>query len=366
VALNGNDAPLPPAEFQRLTDFALQLTLPPNPVRALDNSLSPQQAHARAGYFGCSSMSDAQFAARQCSALDGASVDIETETRACTCSKHPLLPTLRDLPRVVAFLGELGPLAGDSEARARIVSAATQGPDLPAERADELARIGAALDAAFVALASAELELDAEALLPALASAAVESLSLAFEALRAAAGAIGIDLESRLFEAVQSEQASPAPGAPSVADVAAAFRLALEVGRVNAAVLADRAAAGTGAERDLLRGCRLDATYTCRLRVVDTVTTCHGCHTLDSSGNAEHGVYRPAAPRLAARRSRAEISRSRPPFAPCSRAPAAAGAAGSSACVLDSAGSRCRGSPPGRALRGEWRSGCMRSSRGRR
>jgi hypothetical protein len=291
VALNGNDAPLPPDEFQRLTDFALQLALPPNPVRALDNSLSPQQARARAEYFGCASMSDAQFAARECSALDGASVDIEAETQACTCSKHPLLPMLRDLPRAIAFLGELGPLAGDVDARARVVGAATEGPDLPAESAAERARVRSSLDAAFVALASAALELDDEALLRAPASAAVESLVLAFEALRAVAGSIGIDLQARLFEAVQRELA--APEAPSVAEVAAGFRLAIEVGRVNAAVLADRALAGTGAERDLLRGCRLDTSYTCRLRVVDTVTTCHGCHTLDPQGNAELGVFRP-------------------------------------------------------------------------
>ena len=37
----------------------------------------------------------------------------------------------------------------------------------------------------------------------------------------------------------------------------------------------------------------MDAAYACRLRVVDTVTTCHGCHTLDPNGNAEYGVYRP-------------------------------------------------------------------------
>jgi hypothetical protein len=296
VGLNGNDAPLPPAEFQRMTDFALQLTLPPNPVRALDNSLSPQQARARAEYFGCSSMTDAELAARECRALDGASVEIEAETQACTCSKHPLLPMLRDLPRAVAFLGELHPLSGDSEARARIVAAATQGSDLPTERAVELSGIARSLDAAFVALAGAELALDDEALLPAAQSAAVEGLVLAFEALREAAGAIGIDLEGRLFEAVQRELAAPdagSPEVPSVAAVAAGFRLAIEVGRVNAAVLADRAAAGTGAGRDLLRGCRLDTAYTCRLRVVDSVTTCHGCHTLDARGNAELGVYRP-------------------------------------------------------------------------
>jgi hypothetical protein len=58
-------------------------------------------------------------------------------------------------------------------------------------------------------------------------------------------------------------------------------------------VLSDRAASGTGAHRDLLLGCRVSEPYACRLRVVDTVTTCHGCHTLDPRGNAQHEVYRP-------------------------------------------------------------------------
>lgn len=288
VALNGNDAPLPPDEFQRLTDFALQLTFPPNPIRVLDNSLTAPQARARAAYFGCAAMSDAEFAAGECSALDGSPLDIESETQACECSKHPLLPMLRDLPRAGAFLDELMPAAGDAAARARIVSAATEGPDLPPARAAELSRIGSSLDAAFVALAAAELEPDADALWSLPASTAVDGLSLAFEALRDVGSSIGIDLTARLFQALQLEL-----GLEDHAAFSSEFRLALEVGRVNVAVLADRAAAGTGAHRDLLRGCRVNATYTCRLRVVDTVTTCNGCHTLDPQGNAEFGVYRP-------------------------------------------------------------------------
>ncbi|HTV21085.1 MAG TPA: hypothetical protein VMG12_20510, partial [Polyangiaceae bacterium] len=287
-ALNGNDAPLPPGEFQALTDFALQLTLPPNPVRALDDSLTPQQARARATYFGCASMSDAQFAARECSAPDGSSLDIDAETHACTCSQHPLLSMLRELPRVVAFLGELGPSAADADARARIVSAATRGDDLPPERAADFSRLANSLDAALGALAAADLGLDDEALLPAPGSSALESLVLAVEALRELASSTGVDLERRLLEALQLEL-----GAPDLAAVAADFRRAIDVGRANGAVLADRAAAGTGAGRDLLRGCRVDTAYRCRLRRVDTVTTCNGCHTLDPDGNAEFGVYRP-------------------------------------------------------------------------
>jgi YVTN family beta-propeller protein len=40
------------AEMQMFTDFALELTLPPNPVRALDNTLTAAQASGREFYFG--------------------------------------------------------------------------------------------------------------------------------------------------------------------------------------------------------------------------------------------------------------------------------------------------------------------------
>ena len=50
--LLGSSTPLTPAEMQMLTDFSLQITYPPNPIRALDNSLTPEQEAGRAFYFG--------------------------------------------------------------------------------------------------------------------------------------------------------------------------------------------------------------------------------------------------------------------------------------------------------------------------
>jgi YVTN family beta-propeller protein len=50
--LLGRDAQLSLADMQKFTDFALQITLPPNPVRALDNSLTPAQQGGRDFYFG--------------------------------------------------------------------------------------------------------------------------------------------------------------------------------------------------------------------------------------------------------------------------------------------------------------------------
>ena len=50
--LLGRAAPLDDADMDRFADFALAVTLPPNPVRALDNSLSPAEARGRAFYTG--------------------------------------------------------------------------------------------------------------------------------------------------------------------------------------------------------------------------------------------------------------------------------------------------------------------------
>lgn len=50
VELVGRTAPLTPAEMQDFTDFALAIQLPPNAIRNLDNSLTPDQAEGRRVY----------------------------------------------------------------------------------------------------------------------------------------------------------------------------------------------------------------------------------------------------------------------------------------------------------------------------
>nr|WP_240480303.1 hypothetical protein [Enhygromyxa salina] len=49
--LLGRDEQLSPEDMQAFTDFALQLTYPPNPIRNLDNSLTPQQQAGRDFFF---------------------------------------------------------------------------------------------------------------------------------------------------------------------------------------------------------------------------------------------------------------------------------------------------------------------------
>jgi hypothetical protein len=51
VGLLGRATELADAEMQAFTDFILQVTYPPNPIRNLDNSLTPQQEAGRAFYF---------------------------------------------------------------------------------------------------------------------------------------------------------------------------------------------------------------------------------------------------------------------------------------------------------------------------
>ena len=47
VSLMGRETMLPHAEMQALTDFSLRITPPPNPIRALDDSLTPAQAEGK-------------------------------------------------------------------------------------------------------------------------------------------------------------------------------------------------------------------------------------------------------------------------------------------------------------------------------
>jgi DNA-binding beta-propeller fold protein YncE len=52
MGLLGRSAQLSEAEMQRFTDFILQITYPPNPVRNLDNSLTPAQQAGQDFFFG--------------------------------------------------------------------------------------------------------------------------------------------------------------------------------------------------------------------------------------------------------------------------------------------------------------------------
>lgn len=66
--LVGRDQQLTPEQMQAFTNFILQVTYPPNPIRNLDNSLTTDQAAGRALYFG--NISDTFFNCNGCHVLD--------------------------------------------------------------------------------------------------------------------------------------------------------------------------------------------------------------------------------------------------------------------------------------------------------
>lgn len=68
VGLLGRSAELAPEQMQRFTDFILQITYPPNPIRALDNSLTPAEAAGRRFFFG--RRSDTFFNCNGCHVTD--------------------------------------------------------------------------------------------------------------------------------------------------------------------------------------------------------------------------------------------------------------------------------------------------------
>jgi DNA-binding beta-propeller fold protein YncE len=69
TGLLGRSAPIPAADMQAFTDFALQITYPPNPLRALDNSLTAQQETGRDFFFNSPS-EPGEFTCTRCHILE--------------------------------------------------------------------------------------------------------------------------------------------------------------------------------------------------------------------------------------------------------------------------------------------------------
>ncbi|HTV24175.1 MAG TPA: hypothetical protein VMG12_36030 [Polyangiaceae bacterium] len=282
--LHGNDQAIAPELFQHFTDFSLQLTMPPNPLRALDDSLNESQARGRAHFFGCASVSDAQLVRRECTALDGSEVDIDTETSACTCATNPLVGALRGAPAVQQLAQLLRALLSNAELRAACLEAAGELDGLPPETL-------AALTSGIDALLAADLELDARGLF---SLADAQALSqLARSVIEVVEVAKAAHLPPALLDALA---AALPPGAPITGadQLLASLTSALALSNLAQVAALDETQRGTAGFRDLLQGCDPRAPVPeCRLRVTDTLQTCNGCHTLDPKGNAEFDVYRP-------------------------------------------------------------------------
>lgn len=85
--LNGRTEMLSDAQMQAFTDFILEVTYPPNPIRNLDDVLTEQQVLGMSKFFGCP-VSQESAARGEC--LDGR--DIDEETRLCNCVTDPSSP----------------------------------------------------------------------------------------------------------------------------------------------------------------------------------------------------------------------------------------------------------------------------------
>lgn len=293
--LLGNDAAIPREDIERFTRFALQLTLPPNPVRALDNTLSADQSRGREIYFGCQSLSDDQFAVRQCDAMDGTKVNIDQASQECVCASNPVVMALKQLPLLTSFLQLMAVALSDAEDVAALFAGVFKDSGLPSEAAPGLQKMAGGVAEGAAALGAASVALVPPGLL---AEAAARPASQSSGLLLSAIGLLdsgGRQAGVKLLEGIAERMVRA--GLPVSAARPEMIRDALlgvfPVSNINLRVLADESTRGTTNFRDMLRGCRVDLPHQCRLRVTDALNTCHGCHTFDPRGNEEFGVSRP-------------------------------------------------------------------------
>lgn len=103
--LLGRSGPLTDVQMQAFADFMLQVTYPPNPIRNLDNSLTPQQQAGRDFYFG--PISDTLFNCNGCHVLNPAQGFFGTDGRSSfeAETQHLKIPHLRNLYQKVGMFG---------------------------------------------------------------------------------------------------------------------------------------------------------------------------------------------------------------------------------------------------------------------
>jgi hypothetical protein len=104
--LLGRSGPLDPDEMQAFTDFILQVTYPPNPVRALDNSLTSDQSAGRT-FFMTSSPSDVFQTCDGCHRLDPPNGHFGTDGFSSFENETQFfkIPHLRNLYQKVGMFG---------------------------------------------------------------------------------------------------------------------------------------------------------------------------------------------------------------------------------------------------------------------
>jgi DNA-binding beta-propeller fold protein YncE len=126
--LVGNDGIISGSDMQKFTDFTLQIFLPPNPVRALDNSLTTAQQDGQDKWFSCGP------GTIECASLDANATDTVEDCDGCHSldplngffgsggeesfegePQHAKVPHLRNMYAKVGMFGQStgGPHTGD-------------------------------------------------------------------------------------------------------------------------------------------------------------------------------------------------------------------------------------------------------------
>lgn len=315
VGLNGRANFLEAETFQLATNFTLQLTYPPNPVRKLDNALTEAQTRARALYFGCSEMSDEQFEQRTCLDQVGNEVAVDAMTAVCGCSVNQFVHALQRVHTARALGQGLATL--DLETLELIPDELDPTHELEATILDSLAALqplgSDVADLFEVPLASLARPGSVVANTATAQVFGLESLDV-MQSLIDGTGTdeggflavldtiAGIELELSNLDilgplmAAMELSGAPAEQLAGLQDPASvAATLESTLGELNLArmVVFDAQAVG-GQVQDVLHGCAEDIQHEdCTLRVTDGFTTCQGCHRLDPDANAEFDVFRP-------------------------------------------------------------------------
>ena len=91
--LLGSDSLLSEAEMSAFADFALEIKYPPNPIRALDNSLTPSQSQGQQTYMQDITTGD-QFTCNDCHTIDAEKGQRNNCRKPWTTTRAKLSPRL--------------------------------------------------------------------------------------------------------------------------------------------------------------------------------------------------------------------------------------------------------------------------------
>jgi YVTN family beta-propeller protein len=119
--LVGNDAELPSADMQAFAEFALEITYPPNPIRALDNSLTADQSTGRDIYLNekTTGLPVRFLTCNDCHALDPLNGHFGTAGLSTVegpdISQQLKVPHLRNVYQKVGKFGNSGKFSTDAQ-----------------------------------------------------------------------------------------------------------------------------------------------------------------------------------------------------------------------------------------------------------